>query len=97
MIHGLHSEDIITSGHAKHPRVGKTVEDETDHLGFEYVEVPTPQQRDTSSCGPMVIRNTKLRMTGFSVGSWDDRLDAERLRLEIVEAFKACISDGAVC
>ena len=52
---------------------------------------------DTSSCGPMVIRNVKLRMTGFSVGSWDDRLDAERLRLEIVEAFKVYISDNAVC
>jgi hypothetical protein len=37
----------------------------------------------------VVIRNAKLRMTSFS-SSWDDRLDAERLRLGIVEAFKTC-------
>jgi hypothetical protein len=35
-------------------------------------------------------------MNGFTVGDWDDRLDAERLRMEIVEAFEACISDKAI-
>jgi hypothetical protein len=56
----------------------------------------TPQQKDGSSCGPMVVRNAALRMNGFSVGSWHDVLDAERLRVEIVEAFGACISDNAM-
>jgi hypothetical protein len=60
------------------------------------MEQPTPQQTDGSSCGPMVIRNARLRMNGLSVGDWGDKLDAERLRLEIVDAFRACVSDGAI-
>jgi hypothetical protein len=43
-----------------------------------------------------VIRNARLRMNGLSVGDWGDKLDAERLRLEIVDAFRACVSDGAI-
>lgn len=35
-------------------------------------------------------------MNGLSVGSWDDQLDADRLRMDIVEAFRACISDNAI-
>ena len=30
------------------------------------------------------------------MGGWDDKLDAERLRMEIVEAFEACILDNAI-
>jgi hypothetical protein len=44
----------------------------------------------------MVVRNAALRMNGFSIGSWHDVLDVERLRMEIVEAFEACISDNAM-
>jgi len=44
----------------------------------------------------MVVRNAALRMNGFSVGSWHDVSDAERLRMEIVEAFEAYISDNAM-
>ena len=35
-------------------------------------------------------------MNGFSVGAWADQLDPERLRMEIVEAFKASILDSAI-
>jgi hypothetical protein len=35
-------------------------------------------------------------MNGLSVGGWDDQLDAERLRLDIVEAFRTCVSDNAI-
>jgi len=44
----------------------------------------------------MVVRNAGLRMNGLPVGGWDDKLDAERLRMEIVEAFEACILDNAL-
>ena len=35
-------------------------------------------------------------MNGLSVGGWHDVLDAERVRMEIVETFEACISDNAM-
>jgi hypothetical protein len=35
-------------------------------------------------------------MNGLSVGDWGDKLDAERLRLEIVDAFRSCVLDGAI-
>jgi hypothetical protein len=35
-------------------------------------------------------------MNGLSVGTWDDQLDADRLRMDIVETFRACISDNAI-
>ena len=35
-------------------------------------------------------------MNGLSLGGWDDQLDADRLRMEIVESFKTCISDNAI-
>jgi hypothetical protein len=35
-------------------------------------------------------------MNGLSVGAWDDQLDPERLRMDIVECFKASISDSAI-
>ena len=37
----------------------------------------------------MVVRNAALRMNSLAVGGWHDVLDAERLRMEIVEAFMA--------
>ena len=35
-------------------------------------------------------------MIGLPVGDWSDKLDAERLRMEIVEAFEVCILDEAM-
>jgi hypothetical protein len=35
-------------------------------------------------------------MDGLSIGGWDDKLNAERLRMKIVEAFEVCISDNAI-
>jgi len=37
-----------------------------------------------------------LRMNGFPVGEWDDELDPDQLRMDMVEAFQACISDEAL-
>ena len=51
---------------------------------------------DGYSCGPIVMRNSSLRMDGLSVGGLHDVSDPERLRRDIVEAFKACISDNAM-
>jgi hypothetical protein len=44
----------------------------------------------------MVIRNAWYWMVGLPVGDWIDRLDTECLRIDIVEAFKVCISDNAM-
>jgi hypothetical protein len=46
-----------------------------------------PQQTDLSSCGPMVARNARLRMNGLSVGSWESKVNPERLRKAMVELF----------
>jgi hypothetical protein len=35
-------------------------------------------------------------MSGLSVGTWDDQLDPNRLRMDIVEAFEALIVDNAI-
>jgi hypothetical protein len=35
-------------------------------------------------------------MIDLPVGDWINRLDAECLRMEIVEAFEVCISDNAM-
>jgi hypothetical protein len=35
-------------------------------------------------------------MNGFSVGEWRDKLDPDRLRMDMVEDFNACISDNAL-
>ena len=68
----------------------------TDRLISDFGKQPTPQQKDGSSCGPMVVRNSALRMNGLSVGGWHDVLDPERLRMDIVEAFETCISEKAL-
>jgi hypothetical protein len=44
----------------------------------------------------MIVRNAIFRMNGFFVGSWHDELDTGRLRMEIVKAFDAYISDNAM-
>jgi hypothetical protein len=35
-------------------------------------------------------------MNGLSVGAWEDQLDPGRLRIDLVEAFKASILDNAI-
>lgn len=49
-----------------------------------------------SSYGVIAVRNSALRINGLSVSSWHDLLDPERLRIDIVEAFKTCILDSAL-
>jgi hypothetical protein len=44
----------------------------------------------------MMIKNAIFRMNGFSVDSWHDVIDPERLRMEIVEAYQASISDNVM-
>ncbi|KAK0703396.1 hypothetical protein B0T26DRAFT_496808 [Lasiosphaeria miniovina] len=48
---------------------------------------PAPQQKDSSSCGLMVIRNATLRMNGQPVGDWGNKVSPERLRQELVDLF----------
>jgi len=35
-------------------------------------------------------------MNGLHVGNWNDDLDAERLRIEVVQLFNSCIQDGSL-
>ena len=44
----------------------------------------------------MVVRNAQLRMNGLLVGGWEDELDPNRLRIDMVEAFETCISNNAL-
>lgn len=44
----------------------------------------------------MVVRNARRRMNGVDVGHWDDTLDPERLRMEVVELFNSSISNYTV-
>lgn len=87
------SEAIIVGDKSQPTRLCNKVLEEFGHLNFEYVEAPTPQQRDLSSCGRMVVRNARRRMNGLQVGNWRDILDPERLSMEVVELFNSCISD----
>jgi hypothetical protein len=35
-------------------------------------------------------------MNGLPVGGWRDKLDPDRLRMDMVEAFETCICDNAL-
>ena len=35
-------------------------------------------------------------MFGLSVGGWQDKVDPDRVRMDMVEDFEACISDNAL-
>jgi hypothetical protein len=37
-----------------------------------------------------------LRANGHSVGDWRDALDDERMRMEMVQGFQACVLDNAM-
>ncbi|GAB1310661.1 hypothetical protein MFIFM68171_00871 [Madurella fahalii] len=70
----------------KNIRVRQVVKDEFGYLGFGERQA-CPQQTDSSSCGPMVARNARLRMNGFSAGTWQCEVNPERLRKDMVELF----------
>jgi len=87
----------VIAGDVDNPtRVCEAALAEFGDLKFVYEEAPTPQQRDGSSCGMMVIRNARCRMNGLHVGNWNDVLDAEHLRIEVVQLFNSCIQDGSL-
>lgn len=44
----------------------------------------------------MIVRNARRRMNGLDVGHWDDILDPERLRMEVVELFNSSMSNYSV-
>ena len=44
----------------------------------------------------MVVRNSAYRINGLQVGDWHNKLDPERLRIDIVKAFEMCILDNAL-
>jgi len=35
-------------------------------------------------------------MMGFSVGGWEDNVDPDRVRMDLVEGFEACISENGL-
>ncbi|QGA17621.1 hypothetical protein EYB26_005296 [Talaromyces marneffei] len=80
----------------KKTRFAALVEDEFGHLGYKYIEMPTPQQSDNWSCGARVIWNFRRRCNGFEIGSWDTVLDSERIQLDIVNSLMACIDSNAM-
>jgi hypothetical protein len=62
---------------------------------WNQIEKCTPQQKDAWSCGLMVIRNAKQRMTGLSVGTWNDVVDPDRTIKDPLRVFR-CISRTAL-
>lgn len=44
--------------------------------------------------GPMVVRNARRRINGLEVGHWDNTLDSERLRMEVVESWLLAFLSG---
>jgi hypothetical protein len=44
----------------------------------------------------MVARNARLRMNSLPVGNWCDQLDAQRLRMDVVASFQACLRDNVL-
>ncbi|CZR68400.1 uncharacterized protein PAC_18299 [Phialocephala subalpina] len=76
--------------------VRREVEGGFKYLGFGYTEAPTPQQRDRWSCGLMVIRNAKRRIIGLPVGSWDDKVDPDRVIKEVVGDCQTFLEDDAL-
>ena len=44
----------------------------------------------------MVIRNAKRRMIGLPVGSWDDKVDPDRVMKEVVGDCQTFLEDDAL-
>ncbi|KAI9733848.1 MAG: hypothetical protein M1818_007115 [Claussenomyces sp. TS43310] len=68
-------------------------QEEFKYLGVRYTEAPTPQQRDRWTCGLMVICNAKGRMIGLLVGSWDDKVDPDRVTKGVVGDCQTFLKD----
>jgi len=63
-----------------------TVHDETGNLILTcHTSKMNCSKLLTNDETPMVLRNARLRINGLSVGTWDDELDPNRLRVNIVE------------
>uniref|UniRef100_A0A093X852 Ubiquitin-like-specific protease 1 n=1 Tax=Talaromyces marneffei PM1 TaxID=1077442 RepID=A0A093X852_TALMA len=80
----------------KKTRISTLVKDEFGHLGYQYIEMPTPQQSDGWSCGARVIWTFRQRCNGFDIGSWDTVLDSERIQLDIINSLMECIDSNAL-
>ncbi|RAO71511.1 uncharacterized protein BHQ10_007523 [Talaromyces amestolkiae] len=89
------AEPTVINGTEK-TKVATLVEDEFNHLGYRYIEMPTPQQSDNWSCGARVIWAFRKRCNGFDIGSWDTVLDSGRIQLDIVNSLTACIDSNAM-
>ena len=44
----------------------------------------------------MVIRNAALRMNGREVGDWDDKVNPEWVRKELVDLLKAAVQNNTL-
>ncbi|KAF3401261.1 hypothetical protein DPV78_006082 [Talaromyces pinophilus] len=77
-------------------RVAALVEDEFSDLGYIYIEVPTPQQRDGWSCGTRVVWNFRRLANGIEIGSWDTVLSSEDMNMDIVSGLAACVESNVV-
>ncbi|KAK3687216.1 hypothetical protein B0T22DRAFT_534656 [Podospora appendiculata] len=69
--------------------VGGVIEEEFKHLKFGYTEV-----EDSSSCGVMVWHNFKRRIAKTPSGNWEDYVDANQERMEMVQIFRDSVRNG---
>ncbi|KAG9240040.1 hypothetical protein BJ878DRAFT_431158 [Calycina marina] len=97
----IYHYDSLASHKVIHRKVKSTsmrrvIQEEFKYLGFGYLEVPTPQQKDGWSCGSMVIRNAKRRMRGLSVGTWEDEVNPDRVIKEVVGDCQKFLEDDAL-
>lgn len=56
----------------------------------------TPQQDDSWSCGVRVVWNFRRLANNLPIGEWNTTLSPERMKMEIVEGFAACIEGRAM-
>ncbi|KAK5042846.1 hypothetical protein LTR84_012801 [Exophiala bonariae] len=91
-----HADQSVIHGTMKLTRVQKLVKEEFGDLKFTFREAPTPQQNDSWSCGVRVVWNFRRLANNLPVGDWNMTLSPERMKMEIVEGFAACIENGAM-
>ena len=59
-------------------------------------EQTTPQQSDTWSCGMRVMWNFSRLLNNLPIRGWDNVLDPERMKMELVEGLLACVESSAM-
>ncbi|KAH8587331.1 hypothetical protein B0O99DRAFT_642099 [Bisporella sp. PMI_857] len=95
-----HYDSMVSGAILRGPRkdtiVKQKVEEAFKDLGFGYIEAPTPQQKDGWSCGLMVIRNARQRISGLSVGTWADNVDPDRVIKVVVSDLQTFLDNDAV-